>query len=213
MPAARNHGRLDVLHRLPPADRGLYQGIDVLHAKAGAVDAEIAHGFRQCRRYISRVELERRRAAPFGIAAAIEAEFATIRHVQIDRNGFARVDVTEPTSLVGGGDIGRELGRRWIGRISRHLKSGVAADDVAHSSVLFPQPGPPERLNQNGRRFAEDCSDNCFGRVCMSPQASTAAKTTNIATTPTETSNESIGMGRPPMMKETCPRTFIPALT
>ena len=52
------HGRLDVLHRLPPADRSLHQRIDVLHAKAGAVDAERLQAFRQTLCHISRVELD-----------------------------------------------------------------------------------------------------------------------------------------------------------
>ena len=78
-----------------------------------------------------------------GVAAAVETEFAAIRHVQIDRNGLARVDAAQPPALVGGADVSRELGSRRIGRISRHLKSGVTADDVVHGSTLFLQTIPP----------------------------------------------------------------------
>jgi hypothetical protein len=48
---------------------------------------------------------------------------------------------------------------------------------------------------QNARRLPAACWTDCFGRVCMSPQISTAPKTTNIATTQTATSNDSVGMG------------------
>jgi hypothetical protein len=44
------------------------------------------------------------------------------------------------------------------------------------------------------RRLAADESTKCFGRVCRSPQNSTAANTANIATTQTVTSKESVGM-------------------
>jgi len=50
------------------------------------------------------------------------------------------------------------------------------------------------RRDQNARRLAEEESASGFGRVCKSPQYSTAAKSANIATMQMVTSNESIGM-------------------
>jgi hypothetical protein len=51
-----------------------------------------------------------------------------------------------------------------------------------------------DQRDQNARRLAAEGLANCFGRVCRSPQNSTPANTTNIVTTKTVTSNESVGM-------------------
>lgn len=47
---------------------------------------------------------------------------------------------------------------------------------------------------QNGLRLALFCADSWPGRVCRSAQNNAAANATNMATTDTETSNESTGM-------------------
>src|SRR5215204_4908111 len=61
---------------------------------------------------------------------------------------------------------------------------------------LFPADGPAPRARpyQKARRLVSEELASCFGRVCKSPQNSTAANTTNIATTQTATSKESVGM-------------------
>src|SRR6185312_13995568 len=64
-----------------------------------------------------------------------------------------------------------------------------------------------ERLCQNARRLDEE-SANCFDRVCRSPQKSTPAKSTNIATTKMVTSNESVGMRLISSDGETMPAMF-----
>lgn len=140
--------RLDILHRLPSADRRLDKRVDVLHAKTGAVDTELLQAGHQRFRHVSRIKLDgvfkigfekepvaqdlddgckpiraqdaRCSTAPvqtgdanrprhdiadesdlglkgipvssyhvaaqrlLGVATAIEADFATIRHMQID---------------------------------------------------------------------------------------------------------------------------------
>ena len=45
-----------------------------------------------------------------GIAAAVKAELAAIRNMQIDGDGFGRIEVTEPSLLIGRRNIRREFG-------------------------------------------------------------------------------------------------------
>jgi len=60
----------------------------------------------------------------------------------------------------------------------------LPADDPARGSARY----------QYARRLPGECWADCFGRVCMSPQSSTAPKTTNIATTQRATSI-AVGLG------------------
>src|SRR5829696_8400520 len=60
--------------------------------------------------------------------------------------------------------------------------------------VLRIVPAPTRPPYQKARRLVSEELASCFGRVCRSPQNSTAANTTNIATTQTATRRESVGM-------------------
>jgi hypothetical protein len=56
--------------------------------------------------------------------------------------------------------------------------------------------------------LAVEESASGFGRVCVSPQYSTAAKITNIATTQTVTRSESVGMRMISYGGESMPAVF-----
>jgi hypothetical protein len=64
--------------------------------------------------------------------------------VQIKRNGLTRIDARQPPALVGGADVGRKLGGCRIGRISRHLQTGITANSIVHGSTLFLQIVTPD---------------------------------------------------------------------
>ena len=88
-----------------------------------------------------------------GVAAAIEADFAAVGDVQIDRDAFLPLETAEPRGLLAGTDRRREIRRGRIGRIARHVRAGVAARDGIHDVASRPDRtlrGPGAR--QRGRR-------------------------------------------------------------
>ena len=57
---------------------------------------------------------------PTGIAAAIAADFVTIRDVNVERERRARRDGVECLGDLGGADVRPELGGGGIARVARH---------------------------------------------------------------------------------------------
>ena len=98
------------------------------------------------------------------------------------QTGARRIDVNQARS--GSSEI-RSADQRVAGPCIANLPVSRArpADDRPEGSALS------EGAALGGEELA-----SCFGRVCRSPQNSTAANTTNIATTQTETSKELVGM-------------------
>jgi hypothetical protein len=71
--------------------------------------------------------------------------------MQIERNSLTRIDARQPRALVGDADVGRELGGCRIRCISRHLQTGITADDVVHGSPLFLQITTPDECPMSER--------------------------------------------------------------
>ena len=93
----------------------------------------------------------------------------------------------------------RIAGGRRIGGISRHLKSGITADDIVHGSKFLkpadnPSPGKCLVSERPALAVGMLCQIASCGSACH-PRPAPRRKTTNIATTQMETSNDSVGMG------------------
>ena len=113
-------------------------------------------------------------------------------------------DAGSPSFRIGGHD--RQNKTSWK-HVQTKAQTGTRALDVNQArsgssetrswlAGLFPADGPAPRARpyQKARRLAWEELASCFGRVCKSPQNSTAATTANIATTQTVTRKESVGM-------------------
>ena len=185
--AQRRDGARDLLVGLDAADRLLHVRREILHAEAGAVDAEADQDARERAVDMARIELDRvlaqareierllepgddpgevqaaergrRAAAPvqvrhrmradalgdeadlgdqhggvgvdrllladrLGVAAAIEAELAAERDVQIERERRARGQLGEPGRVGVGPDVLGKMRRGRIGGVARHVLLG-----------------------------------------------------------------------------------------